>query len=115
MRTATTPTPTGVCALPWCTARHLYNRHFRAHVSDRITGGHGMYARITWDEPLTAAARTVDQGAVIFLGVGDASMRVAVRGAADLARVLRESGAEGAAVFVGRVIKVAAGEDGGAA
>jgi hypothetical protein len=106
-------TPGAVCVLPWCTARHIYSRDLRGHASDRITGGHGLYARITWDEPLTATARAVDQGAVIFLGVGDASMRFPVRGAADLALVLRESGAVDVSEFVGRVITVAAGEDDG--
>lgn len=108
-----TPTHPDVCILPWCTARHIYSRGLRAHVSDRITGGHGMYARITWDEPLTATASAVDQGPVILLGVGDASMRFLLRGAADLVLVLRASGAGEVAGFVHRVIAVAAGEDGG--
>lgn len=112
MKTATT-TETALCHLPWCTARHIYSRGLRAHVSDRVTGRHGMYARITWDEPLTATASAVDQGPVILLGVGDASMRFLLRGAADLVLVLRASGAGEAADFVHRVIAVAAGEDSG--
>lgn len=117
MRTATTPTDTGLCHLSWCNGAHeAETRSYRSHLSELIHDGpsrFARFARISWEEPLDAAARFTDRGPQVFVWVSGAEMRLTVRETESLQKMLRASGAEDVAEFVGRVIAVAAGEDGG--
>ncbi|MEV0660166.1 hypothetical protein ACIBI3_02165 [Actinomadura luteofluorescens] len=95
------------CLLPWCNSDHRETRSWLDHGSDHIREGR-MYGRITWAQPLDKAARHFDAGARVYLRVGDANMHLPLRGLADTAKFLRESGAAEVAEFVERMAVLAA-------
>ena len=102
------PARPGVCLLPWCNSDHRETRsHWLDHGSAHIREGR-MYGRITWAQPLDKAAQYLDTGARVYLRVGDANMHLPLRGLADTAKFLRESGAAEVAEFVERMVVLAA-------
>ena len=102
-----TLTKTGVCLLPWCVSDHHPGRSYLDHESAPIREGR-MYARITWAQPLSAAAKLFDAGVRVHLSIGGANVHMPVRGLADMVLLLREAGAGEAAAFVERVVELAA-------
>ena len=101
------PARTGPCLLPWCVSDHHPDRSYLDHESVSLREGR-MYARITWAQPLSAAARLFDAGVRVHLAVGAARLHLPVRGLADMVRLLRELGADTEAAFVERVVELAA-------
>ena len=96
--------PARTCTLAWCNGDHHETRSYRSHGSEVVHDGPSRFGRISWDEPLDAAARFVDRGTQIFVWMHGAEMRLTVRDANSLWKMLRAVGATEQAEFVGRMI-----------
>lgn len=102
--------PARTCALTWCTGVHDDDmRSYRVHGSETVHDGPSRFGRISWDEPLNAAARYDDRGTRIFVWMHGADMLLTVRDAHSLFKMLRAVGAVEQAEFVGDLIVKAGG------
>lgn len=97
------------CTLPWCNGDHFQTRSYRSHGSVVVHDGPSRFGRISWDEPLDAAARFVDRGAQIFVWMHGADMLLTVRDAESLRKMLCAGGAVEQAEFMARMLTLTGG------
>lgn len=103
--TSTIPTQAGVCHVAWCKGDHLPpTRNYREHRSTGFAPTHGLYASVSWLEPLTPAARFSGSEALVFFAAGDADMVLTARQASGLAAVMDELGRGDAADLLRRMV-----------
>lgn len=92
MRTAT-PTETGLCHVAWCNGDHLPpTRDYQEHRSTGSRPTPGLYASVSWLEPISAVARYSDVGPYVYFRVGDADVSLSVRQASRVAEIVAEVG-----------------------
>ncbi|TDB83430.1 hypothetical protein E1264_28545 [Actinomadura sp. KC216] len=87
---AATKTATAKTCPAWCAGDHADSADYRHHQGRGITPTFGLYASISWSEPLTATARAMDAGPKVFFKVGDGSLSLTAQQATDLAEVMEE-------------------------
>jgi hypothetical protein len=103
--TSTVPTQVGVCHVAWCNGNHLPpTRDYREHRSTGVRPTHGLYASVSWLEPLNAVARYSDAGPYVYFRAGDVDVSLPVGQADRLAAVMDELGRGDAADLLRRMV-----------
>ncbi|WP_187438106.1 DUF6907 domain-containing protein [Actinomadura decatromicini] len=94
----------------WCNDdHHADTSDYRHHHSGGVAPRHGLYASLSWPEPLTNGGRFLDGGPRIYFSVGDGAMGLSVRQADDLAEIMEELAQDDAVALLRDLVARAGG------
>ena len=108
--TKTPAKPTDSCPA-WCTATHADDlRHYREHRGDGVRTTSGMFAVVSWLEPVTPSARYLAVAPQVYFSLGDADLQLSARQASSLAAMMADAGRLDAAELLREMVALIGAE-----